>query len=714
MIRILIVVAGLIASANATAAKTVTVRSGEHNGFTRLVLKVPVGTNWTMSLLEKGAQLTLDLEKVVFETSSVFSRLSKNRLKAIEQVGPGAPLEMKFDCDCAATAFLFRDTMIVVDIAAKKGLPQANGEVPALEPQYRTNERRVGPTEPSAGFAEPLLRLSQQGVHDQLMSRIVQGSDRSILDLNLAPAGPRASDTAALPRKPLDLPAHIEVSSILDELETLDQMPIQTLKTLPDCISNSELGFETWSDGRPFLQQLADFRASLYQEFDRIEPDTALSLAKLLAFFGFGAEAQQVLKLSDIVSPQAEWTRTVAVIVDVQTLPEPHPFDTMQRCDGDIALWAILADGRLMPEADLNGVEQSFLRLPDHLRSLLGPRLADIFVGAQKLEAARRVLRGVDRADPVNRPDATLAKAAVATAEGDIAQSEVLLTEVIHDPSAQTEAPLALARLIEKRWVQDGTITKKQLDLVAAYALELRDSEMGPVLARSHTVAQSLRNQFDPAFDQLRKHDKDGAWAGTQDRVLLMLAERADDITFLRHAMNLTPSQAASSTTKTALSLANRFAELGFAAQVRSMTDLGQDKTRKRERARLRARAALLDGQPRLALSELDKDETELGQRVLAQALTDAGNYSAAIDVWRGIGEYDRAARLSWLAGLPVERASASESNFREILKLSQELSAPRLRDASKPLSDAVALLAVSVETRQRVAKLLKLTTKPK
>lgn len=699
----------IMAAAAAVSAQTIPVRSGEHDGYTRLVVRVPEGTDWQLTHSKKGARLSVGLADAVFDTSSVFTRLSSQRLTAISQSQPGAPLEMEFGCACAAKAFLFKGTMIVVDIAPGQAPPRLDPQLPLplLSSVQQPPERdEVPPT----GLSEPLLRLAGQDLENRLMSRFLQGADREVVDLELSQSGPRSAAGIDQPTLPLDLPAHIEVTSILDELMTLGQAPLQPLNPLVECVSNAELGFDTWSDGRPIYEQLADLRASLYQEFDRVDQDVALRLAKLFIHSGFGAEAVQTLSLINRPSAQVDWLHAIARIVDDQPLPDSNGLTRMQHCEGDIALWAVLAEGKLQPDAHPTLIEQSFLRLPEHLRRHLGPRLAEILANAQNLEAARRVLRSVERIETPDRPDTTLARATIAAAAGEPETGEALLDDVINDPASEIEAPLALARLIERRWADRGAVTQKQLELAASYAVELRNSDIGALMARSHTVALSLNNEFDRAFEILAAHVQDAEWDGARNRVLQILAERADNPTFLNHAMSLTQQQIAKLTTDTALALADRFADLGFAKQVRKLAGAGSDRSRQKDRARLRARAALLEGHPETALQELQNDDSEQAMRLQARALVEIQDYVAAARVFEELGEVETATRLLWLAGQQVDQASLADGKVGKLVDLSRRLSRPISRVPDKPLSDAAGLLEASGETRRAVDALLEIT----
>ncbi|MCX8955686.1 hypothetical protein OU790_19910, partial [Ruegeria sp. NA] len=64
------------------------------------------------------------------QTGSVFGRLTSDRLAALSQAQPGSALELEFGCDCTASACLFRNSMIVLDIAPAIALPPLLAEIP--------------------------------------------------------------------------------------------------------------------------------------------------------------------------------------------------------------------------------------------------------------------------------------------------------------------------------------------------------------------------------------------------------------------------------------------------------------------------------------------------------------------------------------------------------------------------------------------------------
>ncbi|NOC92038.1 hypothetical protein [Ruegeria sp. HKCCD6604] len=705
MKRIGFLIAVLVMAASAVTAQDVVVRSGEHDGFTRLVFDVPPDTRWVLAQRKNGASLTIALDDVTFKTSSVFGRLTTNRLASLSQENPGSALELEFGCDCVASAFLYRNSMIVLDIAPGELLPPLLENVP---PPLIGKTAEGKPPSVETGLHLPLLTMTEQGIKDQLSTRLLQGTDRKLLDLKLAPVGPRNTAPSGTSVVPPRLRSNVRLTTVLDDLQNVLNAELQPIDHRPACISTAEMNFASWSGDTPFPDQVSALRSGLYKEFDKLDGEKAMNLAKLYASFGFGAEALSVFRLLETPPEGFEPVAAIARVVDNRPPLPRNPFNDLQRCDSDAALWAVLSEGELAPDANVEAIENAYSRLPDHLRRQLGPRLSELLVSAQQLEAARRILRSVDRIEPETISSVAQAKASVAKAEGDSDREEELLTEVITSTDAATESPLALARLVEKRWSERKAVSSQELDLATSYAVEFRRSELGPMMNRTYAIALSLSQEFDRAFDVIKAQPPGPDSDGAINRHLQLLAERSDDATFLRQTMEvMQPDMTAVLTTDTAIALASRLADLGFAQQTFALANKPEDQSRRSDRARLRARAALLSGRPHQALLELADDNSAEAIALRAQAMVSTEDFAAAGEMLRDLEQNEAANRYFWLAGVSDKRLEPAGGKYAALNQTTQALSDLPERLAEKPLADAENLLKDSQSARQRIDEML-------
>ncbi len=715
MIRVLLAFVVWVSVVGPLAAKELTVRSGEHGSFTRLVIRVPEGTSWSLAAHAQGANLSVNITDVTFATQRVFQRLSDGRLLSLGQKRPGGGLEMEFGCACVARAFLHDDTMIVVDISSGEPeiteLPEHAQSDPGQTPTPNLDTNQIEWI-PGQDILPPLHELSGQRIEHRLMSRFLQGADRQAIDLKLAAVGPRRTSTLEpAPNLLTDpVPFNMSVSSVYDERFGRPDIEIPLLGSEQNCITNYELNFESWGGEGSFSDQVANLRSGLYQEFDRLNEGNAIRLAKLYAYFGFGFEAGQLVSLID--NPTDETSRIQAIARAAENGPQQrdNPFSGLQGCVGDAALWAVLTDRSLEKGIDSGEIERAFARLPDHLRRHYGSVLSDILLEANKPEAARRILRSVDRIEDENEPEYGLAKAGIAAIEGNPAQEESILLEVIAEPAAEIEAPLAMVRLIEKRLTERGAVSATELDLISAYALQFRRSEIGPAVRMSHILALALHQEFDEAVLQLGKIRLDvpaPAWGKTHDQTMMLLAERSDDIAFLRYGVNMTSGDLNTLSVETATAISDRLVSLGFAARAIAFSDRPQDRAMRAARAEIRAKAALLSRRPHQALLEIAENESVSSLRLRARALAQAGDFAAAAELLDVLGASEDAERYWWLAGAVPDTDRKNVGKFGSIAAMTDDLSNTVEWQPETPLSSSTDILRDSSQAREVIANML-------
>ena len=98
-------------------AETLRLRSGEHDGFTRLVVDLGTGSGWELGRTETGYELRLARDDVDFDISDVYRLIRRDRLGSVTDGGAPGRLALSVPCDCHATAFVTGSGALVIDIA---------------------------------------------------------------------------------------------------------------------------------------------------------------------------------------------------------------------------------------------------------------------------------------------------------------------------------------------------------------------------------------------------------------------------------------------------------------------------------------------------------------------------------------------------------------------------------------------------------------------
>ncbi len=708
MTRILRMILPVLLLASAAGAATVPVRSGAHPDFTRLTFRIPEGTGWSVKPETGGALLTLDLPEVRFEFGDVFDRIPRTRLKDIVYPGAGGSLRLQFACDCEATAFLEGGTLLVIDLAERDDPAQPEPARVVARPAVMLP--LVFENGDNANLPLPLSGLARS-LEDGLVKTLLHGVDQEVLDLKHAGIGPRPSAEGSQRPIPLEgretAQANMRVETVIDRDLDAVRNSIAPLGAAARCIEADELAVADWAGVGSFGQQVGPARAALFGEFDRLNPEAVRRLARLYLHFGFGTEARAVLHLLPEVE-RPPLLGTLGLVMD-QGLPAPdNPLSGQERCDGPAALWAVLVAGTAGAQADATAVERAFAELPAHLRAHLGPRVATALTDGGYVESARRVLRSVDRAGARDSSATALAEADIAALENAPEIQEEKLQQVVAAQDAEVEAPMALVRLIEKRWTEKSSVSEDELQLVASYASEFRASGIGPEIARAHALALALNQEFDNAIDLLREPGReDREWDRIQDRVYALLSERGDDVTFLRHALEMAPSNRSRLDRDTAVVIANRLFSLGFPEEAMTFADRPRDQVTRRDRAALLAATALELGKPHRALLELQGMEDEEAQRIRGAALARNGAYLEAAQALMSGQDHERAARYLWLADAWDALPAGEAGTYGEVAGLSARLAEGEGALPGTPLADAETLLSQSEAVRATVEALL-------
>ncbi|MGR3761339.1 hypothetical protein ACUXV3_14595 [Roseobacteraceae bacterium NS-SX3] len=794
-------------AAGSARAETIVARSGEHDGFSRLVMRLPDGAQWSLAQTGQNAALTVEADGVVFDTSQVFNLIPRTRLQRVRQTAPGKPLQLELGCKCEVNSYLQSDGYLVIDIRDGTPQPEYSFESSVLPlgraalgsgysfdlPQgaadarmaldaaadaagLRLQERLVQPQalpepqpahaaildqagsaaqplpenpleagsdavpeeKPALASAEQLDLAEGETVSSEVLidleetaraARVSASEERLLLQigraanqglLDLAPAdlagASKLLDPLGAQGRPLDPLAHMSVTTAIDRETGLVAQRPEEAAHAGHCLSGSMLAIYDWGGEGPFADQIGRQRAALVREFDDVSPADALSLAKTYLYFGFGAEAQAALNLlpdGRLSEEQASAYDEMAMVLDGRSMPINHAFAGQQICDGDAAFWAALADGAIKKSANTDAIQQTMAKLPVHLRAHLGPKISTLFADAGEYHMAEAALRSVDRTGIGEVPEINLAEAAIAELKGD---TETVAAELTDEIAERTHnAPRALIELIGLSYKERKALPPDVPDLAASYELESRDTELGPALRRAEVAALALTGQFHQAFDELEElTERDGpaARAEALEPLMMLLAERASDVTFLQYALVFSGTATVAEAAPVADTMARRLLDLGFAEQALSVLKKLSLEPGNEGRRLMMAEAALALDKPHRALVELMGLEGSEANRLRARALWRNGEFGRAGEYLLAEKETDAAARGFWhsedLAAIGALDAE-EPSQYRQVAGLTESIGQTATDpEGLPPLAHARALVETSAGTRDGIQALLR------
>ncbi len=691
-------------------AQEIDVRSGAHADFARLVLYVPAGTQWTLDQNSGSARLVLKGHEGGFDSSEVFNRIDRTFIANVS--ADNTTLTVEFSCECSARAFAQGPRMIVLDVSkatkftptpsqdfalsfvGQRPLRFTESEIPAAPRQRTIDQTRE--TEPQNETENAVLpsnfeafatgsdqaKPDTEGLRNaqQKLSRQISGAaTRGIL----TPAGGRLSLVTALPKPQIDTrifdtPAttqrpesasqtrngNIRITSSSD-IPRVGQDQVQTSTSLGiPCIDPALIAVQDWGADIGLVGRLAQLRSQLYGEFDRLDRGAALALAKTYLHYGFGAEAKKILQLDASLAQTYPALSAIAEIMEYGYSRDTHFLGNFVDCDNQAALWAILSLPEIDPARTINikAALLSLSGLPMHLRRFIAPELSRRLLAYGDEAGAAAALRSLERAPEPLSSNANLAKADIEIAQGDVAQAQDRLSEIVASNAEQSAE--ALIKFIDSHLEEDAEIDEDVATLVEAYAMEMRDDPIGDELRRAHVLALGKSGQFSAAFEALsrvRARATDITEDPLRSSVLDLMSRSASDVEFLDHSFDQMAIAPETILPKTRFRIAKRLTELGFFEQAEIILAAGTGEPKTSQSALLRAEISIALQRPQEALAHLFGENSEAASVLRAEAEIRAGDYSEAHSIYSDIGDGPNSQRAAWLSdewSLLVEEAA--------------------------------------------------------
>lgn len=740
--RLLLFMLIIILGTKITAAPLV-VRAGEHNDFTRVVVNIPRGANWEFDRRESGYLLQLPVSDG-YDTTNFFSLIPKDRISGVSQDPSKGELRLETDCDCQATVSLFRDNYLVIDISseapaivspfermvdeeteqevsrvlkterpyfisadsllplvfssAEVQVPDNLSSVAAIDPKDisigspmdRTDRVKVSETDALAALeqtvTENLGRALTQGLLDPELDQSAMGDDEG---LNLS-----ATDVVV---------PGVHAATSFDLGSMIQTTPTSVTQTGEKCLPSSFFDVATWGDDRSFSSQISQARSQLTGEFDEVEEQAALSLARLYIYFGFGREAIKALELHNGQPPERQYLTAIAKIIDDELI-ERKTFTRQISCPTPVALWAMFANdvGESDAQIDRTAVLLAFKDLPEGLQALLGPRLARQFIATGDNDAASQAL-AVVRTNPTSKTEASIVEIELDRALGESDGTSAELAEIASgDPRA---TPELIIQVINEAILDDRKITADEFAMVES----LRFENSRQPIARDLSIAEvrglihARRFEDAEAFLQARM-----ALIGETEIAELFdeLAKSAivnmSDAIFLDFSFSKLPAPISPAATT---AMAQRVFDLGFSQRAYELLENTDVVTL--DGQLLFAEIALSFDKPDEALLLLTNLEAERADELRMIALDLKQNRGITAD--ESIAENTQ--QTDWRRG-NWDALSLSEDPLLRAVS-DAVVSETTALDPAKPLSSGRKLLEQSIESRAMLNEILERFSSP-
>ena len=658
MIRLIL--ATWLALTSIVAAAPVVVKSGEHDGFTRLVLQYSRPVDWQVGRTADGYALRIANDAPSYDLTETFKVIGKSRLAGISGDSVSGILNLAIACTCYAIPFEFRPGIVVIDLRDGRPPKGSSFEEPLTQAQHPEANTQPIPETTTARYDWTFQALAQlrrdpsdvanapplapqpssdpalQPLRDSLLHQLSRGASQGVVDMaklhpGETPTPSSAGDDIASVRISLgELPG----VSLSNGLPDHDQIGAQGQA----CVESDRLDVASWGDESPIFAQIAKSSEGLIAEFDKPDPAVLQRAIQFNLFIGFGAEAKQLMQAFPVDLLDKPLWQSMARLVDAR--PDPgSAFIGQEACDSPAALWAILAQPRLdaSQRANTDAAFLAFSALPIGLRRDLGPVLADRFMAIGANDAAARVRDAILRAPGGAGPDTALLTAKIELHQGDAAAAEATLQQMVADPGPGTAA--ALVALIEARVAQDLPIVPDMVAVLEAVVKEQTGSAAAPAAIRALLLAKAASGDINGAFTLLPNAPD------AEPQLWRILSLLGTDDTVLAHAVMVSTAPLPQLTPETAAKLAERLLRLGMADSALQWL---------RDEALvdpiLLAQVQLQRHDGRAALQALTGQDSPDALRLRAQAMQLLGDETAAAQIYAQAGDSEAEQRALSIA----------------------------------------------------------------
>ena len=735
----------LLVVVKSVAAQPITVRAGEHADFTRLVMQLPDAVTWELS--PEYGKVLLNFEGLAdgFDLSGTFDVVPRTRL--VDATSTGSQLVLELACECPVTSFTEQGNYLVIDV--QDGPPLELADAPIAEIPEKINrslpvsEFRYGDLlwnteveEPTiaGALAEPELNVEEEleanrnreiflETQRNLLSAFGEAIAQGVVDADFPPQIEPIADapivensvevydsSSAQAQEQSENSQHIKITTSEDippfhQAETNENLN----SSAAQCIDPGGVNLSSWGTDEGYDRQISRSNSAIYDELGQLDEREALSRVKLLLFFGFGAEALEILEIVSQIQEQHPELVDLAQIMERGYAPNPRILHQFSDCPTDVALWAILAGKEISGAnpTDKNAALRALKKLPPHLREFIGAALADRFFTAGDQESAKIATRTSELSKKPDEVPSNLVKANLPAQSGNVDSSKQLLSEVI--AANDMSSPQALIDLIELHVRQNDIVPTELALLVEAFAVEYRGSSTGRALQKTHVLSSAGSGQFEKVLEEISSLEHEltkKERTKTSDYIATMLTKNSSDIEFAEYLIDHREIIGSHLSESTVVLASARLLKLGFPEAVLQLFELNPTEYPSRNRLMLSAEADIAvgnAGKAILSIVNLDGPDVEL---LRANAALVSGDNNAAMTAFAAAENIDLSQTAAWLSEEWRQNIDPSDTLFGEVQQIANEQIQP-ISSTGSMLSDSADALDSAARTRATITNLI-------
>lgn len=705
---LLSLLAMLLVVPSSLQAQNILVTTGEHAGFTRLVLQSAHPIDWHLAPSGRERTLRIAPADARIDLSRAFQRIPRTRLSNLERIGEGLLLHL--GCDCPIRAWAENPRLVVLDIqsapagvhtpvtdatpalpltlARGSGVRPLPGQTPvselarmagmALAREWSQGANPLASIDGGQGdsrhgpMPSPIAEHERQSIMHQLTAQIAGALGQGILEPSVDHASGSDMLLTTSTGGGAEIPPNLRVTSVLDRPD--DDPALLDDDGTATCNTTSALAFAISAAPSSFNRALADLMRDWIGEFDQPGHAATTDLIALYLQHGFGAEARALIENSALPIEGRDLLLGFGDTLEGRQSNSRLRLAEQHECGGAVAMLAALAGAPAHHvNAQATDIASAFAQAPMVMRAVIGGDLVRALVDSGAIDAGRVVADTLRRTPDVTSEDMRVYDALLERARGNVTNATAHLAR---DPGDDAEALLLRLSMA----LETGEILPDAILLNAeAMASSQRTTALGTALMaaaiRLHVAADGAGRGL-VLLDRLERWQSgasaDAVLLGSlADTVWHGLARQASDRDFLDAILTRTDWNNPDFTAQTRFALAERMLDFGLADSAQPLLQPDETSAQRYLLAGLH-----LDGnRPGLALEVLASDPSDQAQELRARALHAQGNGAESGMILARLGAFDRAAQNAvldrdWgrLADIGETRGSAQQLDLARAL----------------------------------------------